>query len=618
MNEYISHSTRMRIAGFIPMADQGFAVPAFQHSDKIGNAWYSAIPLIEGDQQAPVGAFDIWEGSEPHPLDHGTLVGVGDTWHDVFLWRDDKIAGTPPHIYERLKPHHAALKDEAPLSFLELSLAAGASKTVEVAGLARDLLSQRLGEQNGADAFCDSVVRSGVLLQIRRCHQSAFPEEILYGLPVDFEVKTSDDQQYQVILGDTAIEAIPSQRKLDELKDAISRFGDTIGVEIVLLDGVVPPPLPSAPPLPPPPADEVLAVNAPRTGRARSGPRSRLFGLAREMAVDLGSGNTRLFVRGRGLAVSEPSMIALRQMRGFRKVFVVGAEAKQTIGREPGGITVVQPVKDGIINDSDAAVEMLKHFFEKVGAGRRFGRPVDVLICAPSGATTFERHNLRAVAKKAGASTVWLTDAPLAAAVGADLPVAEPVGSMVVHIGSGATDVAILTMRNLAYFTSIRVGGDKMDEAIVSYLRRHYNLAIGIRTAEVLRLGFGEVNSAIQDTGDLIHVRGSDILNGIPREMMVPRAIVVEAIAESAALIIEGVRMALENTAPELAADIIDSGIVLTGGGALLPGMDETIRKESGLPVTIARDPMNSVVIGLARMLDDTEWRRRLGIDHSG
>lgn len=186
---------------------------------------------------------------------------------------------------------------------------------------------------------------------------------------------------------------------------------------------------------------------------------------------------------------------------------------------------------------------------------------------------------------------------------------------MVVHIGSRATDIAILSMRNLIYSVSIRVGGDKMDNAIVSYLRLHYNLAIGIRTAETLRLGFGEVSAAASDAADLIKVKGRHIVTGVPREMMVPRSIVVEAIVEPAGSIIEGVRVALENIAPELASDIVDSGIVLTGGGALLPGMAETISNETGLPVTVAEDPLNSVVMGLARMLDDPEWRRRLGID---
>lgn len=601
----------MRIAGYLPIADQGFAVPAFQPSAHGGNAWYCAIPQIEGDQQAPIGAFDFWQGTDPCPFDHKILVEVGDPWQDVFLWQDLTLSGTPPQIFERLKPHHKTLRDELPLSFLELSLAARAEKTAEVAELARELLCRRLGDQDGAEAFCDSVVRAGVLLEIRRAHHRVLPDEILYGSPVDFVIRPSKSRQFEVELGATALDGLASAQDLRELRASIARFGDTIGVGINLLESAEPPPLATKTSLPDIPVPEPFRGEL--GDFQRPGTRSRLFGLAREMAIDLGTGNTRVYIRGRGVVLNEPSIIALKRLGAHRRVLAVGDEAKLAIGRAPPDVDVVQPLQDGIINDFEATVAMLEHFLQLVGGKRRrFSRPIDMLISAPSGASSFERQNIRNAAIEAGASEVWVTEAPLAAAVGAGLPVSEPIGTMLVHIGSGATDVAILSLRNLAYSSSIRVGGDKMDEAIVSYIRRHFNLLIGRRTAETIRLGHGAIR-VIGEGTELI-VRGRDVVNGVPKEIAIASGRIAEAIAEAAAMIIEGVRIALENCAPELAADIIDTGITLTGGGALLPGMDETIRDETGLPVTIAVDPQNSVTRGLARMLEDPLWRAALGM----
>ena len=252
---------------------------------------------------------------------------------------------------------------------------------------------------------------------------------------------------------------------------------------------------------------------------------------------------------------------------------------------------------------------MIKHFIEKVHGRRRFMRGPEIVICVPSGATKVERRAIRDAAQNAGASAVYLIEEPMAAAIGADMPVTEPIGSMVVDIGGGTTEVAVLSLRGLAYTTSVRVGGDKMDEAIVSYVRRNHNLLIGEATAERIKQELGCAKPPVDGIGKTIHIKGRDLVNGVPKEIQINQAQIAEAVSEPVATIVDGVRIALENTAPELAADIVDQGIVLTGGGALLQGLDEVLRDETGLPVTIADDPLTCVAIGTGRALEDPMFR---------
>ena len=335
-----------------------------------------------------------------------------------------------------------------------------------------------------------------------------------------------------------------------------------------------------------------------------------------DMAIDLGTANTIVYLRGRGIVLNEPSVVAMETINGQRRVKAVGDDAKLMMGKTPDTIQAIRPLRDGVIADIDVAEDMIRYFINKVNGGKKPmpWRHPQIVICVPSGSTSVERRAIRDAASNAGASHVSLIYEPMAAAIGADMPVTEPIGSMVVDIGGGTTEVAVLSLRGLAYTTSVRVGGDKMDEAIVSYVRRNHNLLIGDSTAERIKQEVGVAKPPADGIGLTINVKGRDLVNGVPKEIQINQGQIAEALSEPVGQIVEGVRIALENTAPELAADIVDQGIVLTGGGALLKGIDEVLRDETGLPVTIADDPLTCVALGTGRALEDPVFR---GVLHS-
>ena len=330
---------------------------------------------------------------------------------------------------------------------------------------------------------------------------------------------------------------------------------------------------------------------------------------SQDMAIDLGTANTVVYVRGQGIVLNEPSVVAIETLNGIKRVKAVGDDAKLMMGKTPDSIEAIRPLRDGVIADIDVAEQMIKHFIHKVHGKRHMFSYPEIVICVPSGSTSVERRAIRDAASNAGASQVFLIEEPMAAAIGANMPVTEPIGSMVVDIGGGTTEVAILSLRGLAYTTSVRTGGDKMDEAIVSYVRRHHNLLIGEATAERIKKDFGTARPPADGIGETLHIKGRDLVNGVPKEISINQGQIAEALSEPIGTILEGVRVALENTAPELAADIVDQGIVLTGGGALMVGLDEFLRDETGLPVTVAEDPLTCVAIGTGRAMEDPIFR---------
>jgi rod shape-determining protein MreB len=337
----------------------------------------------------------------------------------------------------------------------------------------------------------------------------------------------------------------------------------------------------------------------------------RLFRfMSQDMAIDLGTANTLVYLRGRGIVLNEPSVVAIEAVNGVRRVRAVGDDAKAMIGRTPQSVEAIRPLRDGVIADIDVAEQMIKHFIRKVLGSRGWipSRP-EIVVCVPSGSTSVERRAIRDAASNAGASRVYLIEEPMAAAIGAGMPVIEPVGSMIVDIGGGTTEVAVLSARGLAYTNSIRVGGDKMDEAIANFIRRNHNLLIGEATAERIKIEVGSALIPHDGRGKVIHIKGRDLINGVPKEIIITQAQIAEALAEPIVQIVESVRVALENTAPELSADIVDRGIMLTGGGAMLDGLVELMRDATGLPVAIAEDPLTCVAIGTGRALEDPAYR---------
>ena len=332
---------------------------------------------------------------------------------------------------------------------------------------------------------------------------------------------------------------------------------------------------------------------------------SRLYGMfSSDLAIDLGTANTLVYVRGKGIVVNEPSVVAMTTVRGKMQVLAVGDDAKQMLGKTPGNIKAIRPMSDGVIADFEVAEEMIKHFIKKVNSGSGLASP-QVVICVPSGATAVERRAIQESAEAAGARRVFLIEEPMAAAIGADLPVTEPTGSMVVDIGGGTTEVAVLSLGSIVYARSVRVGGDKLDEAIISYVRRANNLLIGETSAERIKKHIGIAFPPEDGMGETMEVRGRDLVNGVPKELTLNQAQISEALTEPVSQIVEAVKVALEKTPPELAADIVDKGIVLTGGGALLTKMDYILQQATGLPVAVPEDPLTCVVRGTGRCLDE-------------
>ena len=334
-----------------------------------------------------------------------------------------------------------------------------------------------------------------------------------------------------------------------------------------------------------------------------------------DLAIDLGTANTLIYVKGKGIVCNEPSVVAVQKnSRGSRRVLAIGSEAKKMLGRTPGSIVAIRPLKDGVIADFEITENMLRYFIRKIHPGKTLVRPRPrIVIGVPGGITAVEKRAVRESAESAGAREVYLIEEPMAAAIGAGLPITEPTGNMIVDIGGGTTEVAVISLAGVVFTRSVRVGGDKMDEAIIHHIQRKYNLLIGERTAELIKITIGSAypGNEIQT----MEIKGRDLVAGVPKTIEITDEEIREALMEPVRQVVESVRIALERTPPELASDIVDKGIVLAGGGALLRNLDVLLREETGLPVTLADDPLTAVVMGAGKVLDELSLLRAVTLD---
>jgi rod shape-determining protein MreB and related proteins len=329
--------------------------------------------------------------------------------------------------------------------------------------------------------------------------------------------------------------------------------------------------------------------------------------LGRDMAVDLGTANTLVYVRGRGIVLNEPSVVALNTNNG--QIVAVGAEAKRMIGRTPGNIVAVRPLKDGVIADFDVTERMLRYFIQKVHRRRHLAKP-RLVVAVPSGITGVEQSAVKEAGHQAGARRVYIIEEPMAAAIGAGLPIHEPTGNMVVDIGGGTTEVAVISLGGIVTSQSIRIGGDEMDQAIITFGKKEYSLMLGERTAEEIKMALGSAFPAEDEPH--AEIRGRDLVSGLPKTVVISAAEVRRAIEEPVNLIVDAVKNTLDKCPPELAGDVMDRGIALTGGGALLSGLESRIREETGMPVQVADNPLDSVVLGTGKCVEDFDTLRQV------
>ncbi len=338
-----------------------------------------------------------------------------------------------------------------------------------------------------------------------------------------------------------------------------------------------------------------------------------LFGFfSKDLAIDLGTANTLVYVKGKGIVSNEPSVVAVyKDNRGSKKVIAVGEEAKKMLGKTPGNIIAIRPLKDGVIADFEITEAMLKYFIQKIHNKKSYARP-RIVISVPSGITPVEKRAVKESAESAGAREVYLIEEPMAAAIGVGLPITEPSGNMIVDIGGGTTEVAVISLAGIVYCNSVRVAGDKIDEAIIQYIKRKYNLLIGERTAEIIKITIGSAYPNPIDDELTMEVKGRDLVGGIPKTLEISSKEIREAISEPVNAIIEAIRIALERTPPELASDIVDKGIVISGGGALLRNLDLLIKEVTRLPVIIAENPLTAVAEGTGKALDEVDLLKEI------
>ncbi len=570
----------------------GLALPLFRSSNFLSNAIYLGETEVSGDLNSCVFDFDVTTLECHAYLENPIEIGSGDKWRSVFITDNSTFVGTPHEIFAQSEDEHADIRKLAPLSFLDLAVAVSSENCPTYYSEVRQLIESRFSSDDVQDAISETVLRKYVSIAIARCLRDS-------GAPVDlpsdlrnFEIVHETRKRLKVLFSADALLILDNEKREAFGRDVRETFS-LLGLQVDLATEKF------SDTIEPQEDNEGSATGAVGTRR------SRRFGLVHEFAIDLGTTNTRIFSNSRGLILTQPSAVALRQEPGFFKIVAIGDEALAMEGRTPENINVVYPIREGVIADLDVASAMVKHFIALTGERPNLIRPLDVVLCVPAGSTPAERKAIAKAIKAAGAARVSIVLQPLMAALGAGSPVIDPVGTMVATIGGGATEVAIVALNGVAYSTSVRTGGDRMTDEVISYVRRYHNLHIGRATAERIKREYGVASPDFAVKNLKFRLRGRDLVQGVPAEVEMSQESLAEAFEDVVKSIVEAIRITLEGTAPELAADVVDQGIVLTGGGARLGSLDRLIEQETGLPVYLPDEPETCVAKGIGIAMSD-------------
>lgn len=598
MNILSDSGAEFELFGYHRFEDPGFALPLYRSCNFLSNAIYVAVAEVGGDLDSKIIDFDVTDIEPQEYLNNPLKKLQGDSWTSIFCVDGHAHVGTSREIIDSVQSVKDNIREKSPLTLFDLSVSARSATTDSEYRNARKYLERHFDENEISSIIEESMLRKYVWISLAHCFLGKNVPISLHPDLDNFGIHVLDKSTVSVVFSSNAQLHLDDAAR-QEFSSRVTAYFDLIGLEVSFRGGG----FPNAEPL----EAEEPQDRLPPTTRLR---RTRRFGLAREIAIDLGTTNTRLFSQSRGLILSQPSVVALRQIGGRKEIVAVGDDALAMEGRTPDNISIERPLRDGAIAELDIASEMIKHFIKLTGQRPNIFRPLDIVVCVPSGSSPAERRSIANAAKSAGASQVSIILQPLAAAIGAGAPVLEPVGSLILIIGGGTTEVALVAMQGVAYSVSTRTGGDRMTDDVVDYIRRHHNLLIGRATAERIKREFGVASARYASDEVYFRIRGRDLVQGVPSEIEISQASLSEAFADAVSSLVETIKTALENVAPELAGDIVDFGIVMTGGGAKLGSLDRLIRDEVGLPVHMPDDPEASVALGVGMAMADARYEQ--------
>jgi len=597
----------MYLAAFIAASTQGFALPLYKSSSRDTNVWYTATPSIERDHHCHISGF------EPFSFDENNLILLpessieqvyeGSRWLDVFNHKGQPFVGTAEKILNDIELTDHGMLQEAPISFLNLALAAEVDieTTRSIVASARGFLSDRLIKAKAEQFFQTIILQPRIIVEVARiAHRTGLGSNSTYR---NFDIKKIGSKHYQIIFKFKKEDVLANIESSEELNVKLSEFAEKLGVKFdlkFLNNGIF--------------SETQEVEEDPEMGSTvKAKPvRTRLLGIARELAIDLGSTRTRIYRPGLGIILDEPSAVATKAKNGVVETIRFGQTATNFDGKLPKSVEVVRPIVDGKIVDIDLCSTMLTNFLQRVTSLGEKIRPLDVVVSTTFDATDAQKKGLYDSIKKVGVSRVSIIPQGIAAAIGSGLNMDDHTNILIVNVGGGVTELSLIASGELADSKLVNFGGAVADDLLVEYIRRHYNMLISLDTAIELKESFGRCIEPTDNIGHTTHLTGRDLVNGVPKEISINQGQVTEAIADVYGHIMEGIRLVLEETPPGLAGALIQNGILLTGNGAKIDGLVELVEDTTGLKARVSENPETSVIEGLGKILEVPELRRFL------